>query len=69
MKYRKLKILIEKGEKKLDEELDIIKIIESIRMIKKEDVSNFIIDLPNLGPKYSTSALKNTHFGLQMVRE
>jgi len=28
MKYRKLKILIEKGEKKLDEELDVIKIIE-----------------------------------------
>jgi hypothetical protein len=36
---------MEKGEKKLDEELDIIKIIESIRMINKEDERNYIIDL------------------------
>ena len=33
----KLKKLIEKGDKILEEELDIIQIIESIRKIKKED--------------------------------
>ena len=36
---------MEKGEKLLEEELDIIRIIKSIRMMKKEDKNKFIIDL------------------------
>ena len=41
----KLKHLIEKGEKLLEVELDIIRIVKAIRMIKNEDENKFIIDL------------------------
>ena len=51
---------MEKGEKKLDEELDVIKIIESIRMIKKEDENNFIIDLDNHLTQSDTSYFEKT---------
>ena len=44
-KNKKLKKLMEKGEMLLEEELDIIRIIKSIRMINKEDKSKFVIDL------------------------
>jgi hypothetical protein len=51
---------MEKGEKKLDEELDIIKIIESIRMIRKENDRNFIIDLDEELIKSDTSIMDKT---------
>ena len=39
---------MEKGENLLEEELDIIRIIKSIRMINKEERDKFIIDLDNV---------------------
>ena len=36
---------MQKGEKLLEEELDIIRIVKSVRMINKEDENKFIIDL------------------------
>ncbi len=36
---------MEKGEKLLEEELDIIRMIKSIRKINKEDENKFTIDL------------------------
>ena len=36
---------MEKGDMLLEEELDIIEIIKSIRSLKKEEESKFIIDL------------------------
>ena len=62
-----MKQLIEKGEKKLDEELDIIKIIESIRMIKKEDESNFIIDLDEDLAELDSSILDKTKIIEQVI--
>ena len=58
---------MEKGEKKLDEELDIIKIIESIRMIKKEDESNFIIDLDEDLAELDSSILDKTKIIEQVI--
>ena len=39
-----LKLLFKKGEELLEEEMDILRIIKSIRMLKNEDDSKFIID-------------------------
>ncbi len=36
---------MEKSNELLEEELDIIKIIKSIRILKKEETSKFMIDL------------------------
>ena len=45
MKNLKLRKLMEKGDELLEEELDIIRIIKSIRFLKKEEESKFCIDL------------------------
>ncbi len=37
--------MMDKGEKLLEVELDIIRIVKAIRMIKNEDENKFIIDL------------------------
>jgi len=42
---KELKLLFKKGEELLEEEMDILRIIKSIRMLKNEDESRFIIDL------------------------
>ncbi len=45
MKNLKLRKLMEKGDELLEEELDIIRIIKSIRFLKKEEESKFFINL------------------------
>ena len=50
---------MEKGEKLLEEELDIIRIVKSIRMIKNEDEKKFIIDLDSCNND-SNISLNNT---------
>ena len=45
MKNIKLKKLMKKGNELLEEELDIIRILKSIRLLKNEEKSKFIIDL------------------------
>ena len=41
----KLKKLLKKGDEILNEELDIIKIIKSIRILNKDRENKFLIDL------------------------
>ncbi len=36
---------MEKGDQLLEKELDIIRIVKSIRLLKKEEENEFIIDL------------------------
>jgi hypothetical protein len=45
MKNKKLKKLLEKGDELLNEELDIIKIIKSLRISNIEQENKFEIDL------------------------
>ena len=45
MKNIKLKKLMLKGDVLLEEELDIIRILKSIRKLKKEEKNRYIIDL------------------------
>ena len=45
MKNIKLKKLMLKGDELLEEELDIIRILKSIRKLKKEEKNRYIIDL------------------------
>ena len=45
MKNFKLKKLLEKGDELLNEELDIIKIIKSIRILNKDRDNKFEIDM------------------------
>ena len=51
---------MKKGEKLLDEELDIIRIIKSIRMINKEDENKFLIDLDDELNESEASQLDKT---------
>ena len=45
MKNLKLKNLLKKGDEILNEELDIIKIIKSLRILNKDRDNKFLIDL------------------------
>jgi hypothetical protein len=42
---KELKMIFKKGEELLEEEMDILRIIKTIRMLKNEDESKYIIDL------------------------
>ena len=55
MKNLKLKKLLVKGEEILNEELDIIKIIKSIRILNKDRDNKFLIDLDEdeIDPNFS----------------
>ncbi len=44
-KNLKLKQILKKGNDLFEEELDILRILKSIRIINKEEESKFIIDL------------------------
>ena len=51
---------MEKGEKLLEEDLDIIRIIKSIRIINKEEENKFIIDLDDELNESEASQLDKT---------
>ena len=56
-KNKKLKKLFEKGEELLEEELDIIKIINSIRILNKDNENKFVIDMDEDARDANTSYL------------
>ena len=57
-KNLKLKHILRKGNDLLEEELDILRILKSIRMINKEEENIFIIDLDE---DYQTNSIINLH--------
>jgi len=57
LKNRKLKKLLKKGEKLLEEELDLIKIINSIRILNKDNENKFVIDMDEDARDANTSYL------------
>ncbi len=51
---------MEKCDKLLEKELDIIRIVKSIRLLKKEEENNFIIDLTEDDDNSNISQLEKT---------
>ena len=51
---------MEKVEKLLEEELDILRIIKSVRQLKKEDENKFMIDITVQEDNPNFSNLANT---------